>query len=328
MPSFSILGTELGLWISLDGGKRWAQYKGGEMPNVAVRDLVVHPRDSDARHRDARTRHLGRRRHLAAARADRATCSRATRCSCPRSPRYSGSSPSADGATATRHSWDRILRATRRSSTTRGSATSSAISRSRSRLRGQARRPRSRRASAADLNRVGWSMRLKAPRVPTAASAAFGANRGPRVLPGTYTVRMTKDKNVYETKLLVVPDPRSKHTRRRPQGAVRPRHEALPPARRHDLRRRPHQRACAPGSTSAPPSCGADPLADQLRRRLLADVDAIRTQDRRHQGGRNDHRRGTPARIPHRPVLQRRQLRGAPLRNPGPAHRRARPRAR
>jgi hypothetical protein len=55
-------------------------------------------------------------------------------------------------------------------------------------------------------------MRLKAPRVPTAASAAFGANRGPRVLPGTYTVRMTKDKNVYETKLQVVPDPRSKHT--------------------------------------------------------------------------------------------------------------------
>src|SRR5262249_50481748 len=62
------------------------------------------------------------------------------------------------------------------------------------------------------LSRAAWSMRLKAPRVPTAASAAFGANQGPRVLPGTYTVRMTKDKNVYETKLKVVPDPRSKHT--------------------------------------------------------------------------------------------------------------------
>ena len=32
------------------------------------------------------------------------------------------------------------------------------------------------------------------------------------MLPGTYTVKMTKDKNVYETKISVVPDPRSKHT--------------------------------------------------------------------------------------------------------------------
>jgi len=55
-------------------------------------------------------------------------------------------------------------------------------------------------------------MRLKGPRVPPAATLAFGANNGPRVLPGTYTVRMTKDKKVYETKLQLVPDPRSKHT--------------------------------------------------------------------------------------------------------------------
>src|SRR4029077_2209568 len=39
------LGTEFGLWISLDGGRQWAQYKGGELPNVAVRDLAIHPRD-------------------------------------------------------------------------------------------------------------------------------------------------------------------------------------------------------------------------------------------------------------------------------------------
>jgi hypothetical protein len=55
-------------------------------------------------------------------------------------------------------------------------------------------------------------MRLKAPRVPTAASADFGASIGPRVLPGTYTVRMTKDKNVYSTQLVVTADPRSKYT--------------------------------------------------------------------------------------------------------------------
>ena len=61
------------------------------------------------------------------------------------------------------------------------------------------------------LSRAKWSMRLKPPRIP-AAAIAFGGNLGPRVLPGTYTVRMTKDKSVYETTLHVVSDPRSKHT--------------------------------------------------------------------------------------------------------------------
>jgi len=48
--------------------------------------------------------------------------------------------------------------------------------------------------------------------VPTAASADYGAAVGPRVLPGTYTVRMTKDKNVYVTQLVVTRDPRSTYT--------------------------------------------------------------------------------------------------------------------
>src|SRR5207244_1901538 len=55
-------------------------------------------------------------------------------------------------------------------------------------------------------------MRLKAPKVPPAASAAFGAAFGPRVLPGTYTVKMTKDKEAYSTPLAIVADPRTKHT--------------------------------------------------------------------------------------------------------------------
>jgi hypothetical protein len=62
------------------------------------------------------------------------------------------------------------------------------------------------------LNRVRWSMRLPAPKVPAAAGIAGGATIGPRVLPGTYTVKMTKDKNVYTTQLVVVADPRVKHT--------------------------------------------------------------------------------------------------------------------
>src|SRR6185295_2674455 len=62
------------------------------------------------------------------------------------------------------------------------------------------------------LNRVTWAMRLPAPKVPTAATAAFSASQGPRVLPGTYTVTMKKDKNTYTTPVDVISDPRSKHT--------------------------------------------------------------------------------------------------------------------
>ncbi len=40
------LGTETGLFISIDGGKAWSRFT-GNMPNVAVRDIFIHPRDHD-----------------------------------------------------------------------------------------------------------------------------------------------------------------------------------------------------------------------------------------------------------------------------------------
>ncbi len=46
-PQLLFLGTEFGLWISVDGGAHWAQFKGGDIPAVAVRDLAVQPRDND-----------------------------------------------------------------------------------------------------------------------------------------------------------------------------------------------------------------------------------------------------------------------------------------
>ncbi len=38
------LGTELGLFISLDGGKNWGRFS-NNLPKVAVHDMVIHPRD-------------------------------------------------------------------------------------------------------------------------------------------------------------------------------------------------------------------------------------------------------------------------------------------
>src|SRR5690606_30560022 len=46
-PDLLFLGTEWGLWISLDGGAGWARFEGGIPARVAVHDLVVHPREGD-----------------------------------------------------------------------------------------------------------------------------------------------------------------------------------------------------------------------------------------------------------------------------------------
>jgi hypothetical protein len=45
-PSLLFLGTDHGLFATVDGGRRWVSMKGG-IPVVPVRDLVVHPREND-----------------------------------------------------------------------------------------------------------------------------------------------------------------------------------------------------------------------------------------------------------------------------------------
>ncbi|MDX1407168.1 MAG: hypothetical protein R3330_03515, partial [Saprospiraceae bacterium] len=43
-PELLFLGTEFGLFISVDGGAGWARFE-NNMPRVGVRDMVIHPRD-------------------------------------------------------------------------------------------------------------------------------------------------------------------------------------------------------------------------------------------------------------------------------------------
>src|SRR4029077_2688380 len=44
--SLLFVGTEVGVFASLDGGKRWHRLGGG-LPTVPVHDLVIHPRDRE-----------------------------------------------------------------------------------------------------------------------------------------------------------------------------------------------------------------------------------------------------------------------------------------
>jgi len=205
------VGTEFGLWVSLDGGQQWAQYKGGDFPNVAVRDLVIHPRDNDlviATH--------GRGIWI----IDDITPLRAlTRETLekdvvflqakPTVQRISGSGGWANGDAAfvgPNPPEDAVITYYQKKRHIFGDLKTEVFDENGKML---STIPSSKRRG---LNRTTWSMHLKAPKVPTAATGAFSASVGPRILPGAYTVKMTKDKKVYTTKLNVIPDPRSKHT--------------------------------------------------------------------------------------------------------------------
>ena len=45
-PNLLYVGTEIGLFVSIDGGERWVELK-NNMPTLAFNDLVIHPRDND-----------------------------------------------------------------------------------------------------------------------------------------------------------------------------------------------------------------------------------------------------------------------------------------
>ncbi len=204
-------GTEFGLWVSLDGGRQWAQYTGGDFPNVAVRDLAIHPRDRDlviATHgrgiwiidditplRALTAETLAKEAAFIAAREIVQTIP-AGGGWVNGDAAFAGPNPTSD-AVITYYQQKRHIFGDLKIEVLDADGKVVATV------------PSSKRRG---LNRATWSMRLPPPRVPTAAVAAFGAATGPRVLPGTYTVRMTKDKNVYTTKLEVKMDPRVKHT--------------------------------------------------------------------------------------------------------------------
>jgi photosystem II stability/assembly factor-like uncharacterized protein len=202
------LGTELGLWISVDGGARWAAFKGGDFPSVAVRDLEVHPRDHDlviATHGRGIwiVDDISPLRALTPDVLGRAASFLPGRAVQQRMPAQAGWSEgdahfvgqnARPGAVITYYQRARHLFGPLKLEVLDESgkviATPSATKR-----RG--------------INRVTWTMQVKAPRVPRAAQAAFSATQGPRVVPGKYTLRLTDGPDVVETKLEVALDRRA-----------------------------------------------------------------------------------------------------------------------
>lgn len=210
-PDLLFLGTEFGLWVSVNGGKRWAQYSGGSFPSVAVRDIVVHPRTSDlviATH----GRGIWVIDDISPWRLLTPDLMTNEAAFFPMPPvvqyisAFAGWPEGDNSFHGPGRPEDAPITYYQRSRhifgdlkieifDEKGQFVDSVVS---SRRRG--------------VNRATWLMRVKAPRVPPAATAMFQAAQGPRVLPGVYTVKLTKGDHVYTTKINIVMDPRATYT--------------------------------------------------------------------------------------------------------------------
>ena len=205
------LGTEFGLWISVDGGQQWAQYKGRGFPAVAVRDIVVHPRNSDlilATH----GRGIWIVDDISPLRKLTPQLLRAEASFLP-APNVvqwmeTGGGWAEGDATfnGPNRPTDAAIMYYQKSRHIYGDLKIEVFD-SQGKLVGTVAGSKHR-----GINRAAWTMHVKPPKVPPAASAAFSASVGPRVIPGVYTVKMTKGDQVYTTKLNVVLDPRAKYT--------------------------------------------------------------------------------------------------------------------
>ena len=208
-PNLLFLGTEFGLFISIDGGKAWAQFKGNRFPAVAVRDLAIHPRDNDLV--------LGTHGRgiwvvdditpLRALTSDLLQQEASFVSARPVQQRIEANGGWANGAAVfvgDNPPQAAVITYYQRSRHLFGKLKIEVLDAS-GRVVDQI--PASKRPG---LNRVIWSMHEKPPRVPPAAQIANAGIRGPRLLPGVYTVRMTKGGKSTETKLTVGLDRRVK----------------------------------------------------------------------------------------------------------------------
>jgi photosystem II stability/assembly factor-like uncharacterized protein len=203
------VGTELGLWISIDGGSTWAEFKGSNFPAVAVREIQVHKRDHDLI--------LGTHgrgiwiiddltplRALSDATLQKAATFLPSR---PVQQRLQSSGGWVEGDAAfvgENPPSGLVVSYYLRSRHIYGPLTLEVLD-----SKGKVidtLQPSKRRG----INRVVWNMRVKPPKVPRAAQVAFSASQGPRVVPGTYTLRMKRGKDVLETKVEIKLDRRAK----------------------------------------------------------------------------------------------------------------------
>ncbi len=208
-PNLLFLGTEFGLYLSLDGGQQWARFK-GDLPKVAVHDLVIQPREGDlviATH--------GRGIYIL---DDLAPIRALTQQTLESDVALLPSRPSERTIEANVGSWfngDEEF-------VGRNPPEAAAITYwlKKRHLMGDLKVevhdaegklistiPGTKRVG---INRVAWPMRLPAPKLP-ASTSLVPAAVGPRLPEGPYAIKLIKGKQTLEGKVELVADPRSEH---------------------------------------------------------------------------------------------------------------------
>jgi photosystem II stability/assembly factor-like uncharacterized protein len=201
-------GTEFGLYISLDGGQQWARFT-ENLPRVAVHDLAIHPTEHDLII-GTHGRGIYIIDDLTALRGLTAEILESNVAVLPSRPspmvlagirdwfgsddEFVGRNPS---EAATIDYWLKKRHLFGDLKIEVYDADGELITT----LPGKKRR---------GLNRVGWPMRLKPPKVPP-ATALVPAFVGPRVPEGTYTFKLIKGKETLEGTVELVADPRNPH---------------------------------------------------------------------------------------------------------------------
>ena len=210
-PNILFLGTEFGLWISVDRGATFARFEGNNFPSVAVREIQIQPRDGDlviATHGRGIwiIDDLTPLRALGDALAQQAAAFLPTRTVQQRMPASGGwvegdaafvgeNPPSGMVITyylRTRHIYGPLELEVRDAAGTLVDTVTP------SKHRG--------------INRVVWNMHVKGPRVPRAAQVAYGSLQGARIVPGTYTIVLARGADRITTKVTVGLDRRAPYT--------------------------------------------------------------------------------------------------------------------
>ncbi|HEX2835586.1 MAG TPA: glycosyl hydrolase [Thermoanaerobaculia bacterium] len=211
-PSLLFLGTEAGLYISLDSGKNWAQFK-ENFPPVPVHDVKIHPLAADA---IIGTHGRGiyvidditPLRSLTTDALQKDVVMLASRPAVLGIPQYEqrseGDALYASGATGDVASITYYLRK-------RHIVGDSKVELYDSDGKLVATLPAGKRRG---INRVDWAMRMKPPQIPAGSStiSSGGSFYGPRAANGQYTVKFIKGKETYITTINLVPDPRAKYS--------------------------------------------------------------------------------------------------------------------
>ncbi|HEY9231631.1 MAG TPA: hypothetical protein VIS78_05775, partial [Blastocatellia bacterium] len=211
-PSLLYAGTELGLFVSYSGGNAWMPLNLKNLPAVAVHDILVHPRENDlilATHGrslwvfDDATPIQQMSEPIAASDAHLFDIRPALRFT-SRFTRYgigdkvfAGPNPPY-GALITYYLKSKADdKTTVKVEVLDGS--------------GKVIREIKQAPKEAGLNRLSWDLRYEGPRIrrepPPEEQAFFGGPRGPQVLPGSYTVRLTVGDKKLEKRVEVRLDP-------------------------------------------------------------------------------------------------------------------------